>query len=72
MHWASRAAADIEAIGPTWIERLNEAGLLDRPSDFYALTREDLLEFERIGDVSADRMIESIDRSRGTSACAAR
>ena len=34
-------------------------------SDFYALTRERLLEFERIADISADRMIESIDRSRG-------
>ena len=65
IHWASRAAADIDAIGPVWIERLNEAGVLERPSDFYALTRERLLEFERIADVSADRMIESIDRSRG-------
>jgi DNA ligase (NAD+) len=65
IHWASRAAADIDAIGPVWIERLNEAGVLERPSDFYALTRERLLEFERIADISADRMIESIDRSRG-------
>ena len=65
IHWASRAAADIDAIGPVWIERLNEAGILERPSDFYALTRERLLEFERIADISADRMIESIDRSRG-------
>jgi DNA ligase (NAD+) len=64
IHWASRGAADIDAIGPVWIERLNEAGVLERPSDFYALTRERLLEFERIADVSADRMIESIDRSR--------
>jgi DNA ligase (NAD+) len=64
IHWASRAAADIEAIGPVWIERLNEAGILERPSDFYALEKDTLLAFERIADVSADRMIESIDRSR--------
>src|SRR5918998_2713671 len=64
IHWASRAAADIEAIGPKWIERLNEAGLLERPADFYALARERLLEFDGIGDVSADRMIASIDASR--------
>jgi DNA ligase (NAD+) len=64
IHWASRAAADIDAIGPVWIERLNEAGLLERPSDFYALERDTLLSFERIADVSADRMLESIDRSR--------
>jgi DNA ligase (NAD+) len=64
IHWASRAAADIDAIGPVWIERLNEAGLLERPSDFYALERDTLLGFERIADISADRMLESIDRSR--------
>ena len=64
IHWASRAAADIDAIGPVWIERLNEAGLLERVSDFYALERDTLLAFERIGEVSADRMLESIDRSR--------
>jgi DNA ligase (NAD+) len=64
IHWASRAAADIEAVGPVWIERLNEAGLLERPSDLYALERDTLLGFEGIADVSADRMIESIDRSR--------
>jgi len=60
VHWASRAAADIEAVGPVWIERLNEHKLLERVSDFYALTREQLLEFEGIADVSADRMIDSI------------
>ncbi|HEX6340842.1 NAD-dependent DNA ligase LigA [Umezawaea sp.] len=64
IHWASRAAADIEAVGGVWIERLAEAGILENPSDFYTLTRERLLEFDRIGEVSATRMIESIDTSR--------
>jgi DNA ligase (NAD+) len=64
IHWASRAAADIEAVGPVWIERLAEAGDLERPSDFYGLTKERLLEFERIGEVSAERMIESIEASK--------
>src|SRR3954465_12741771 len=48
IHWASRAAADIDAIGGVWIERLAEAGLLERASDFYALDRDTLLGFERI------------------------
>jgi DNA ligase (NAD+) len=64
IHWASRAAADIDAIGGVWIERLAEAGILEHPSDFYQLTKERLLEFDRIGEVSATRMIESIDTSR--------
>jgi DNA ligase (NAD+) len=64
VHWASRAAADIEAVGPVWIERLAEAAILEHPSDFYRLTKEQLLEFDRIAEVSAARMIESIDASR--------
>ncbi|SEP48926.1 NAD-dependent DNA ligase LigA [Amycolatopsis saalfeldensis] len=64
IHWASRAAADIDAIGGVWIERLAEAGDLEHPSDFYRLTGERLLEFDRIGEVSAARMVESIDASR--------
>jgi DNA ligase (NAD+) len=64
IHWASRAAADIDAIGGVWIERLAEAGILENPSDFYHLTAERLLEFDRIGEVSAARMIESINASR--------
>lgn len=65
IHWASRAAADIDAIGGVWIERLAEAGILEHPSDFYRLTKEGLLEFDRIGEISAARMIDSIDSSRG-------
>ncbi|MEV0678585.1 NAD-dependent DNA ligase LigA [Actinosynnema sp. NPDC050436] len=64
IHWASRAAADIEAVGPVWIERLAEAGVLERPSDFYDLTKEQLLEFDRIGETSAQRMVDSIATSR--------
>ncbi|MEV0710440.1 NAD-dependent DNA ligase LigA [Nocardia aurea] len=64
IHWASRAAADIDAIGGVWIERLAEAGILEHPSDFYTLTKERLLEFDRVGEVSAARMIDSIDASR--------
>ncbi|MBE2316249.1 NAD-dependent DNA ligase LigA [Solirubrobacter sp. CPCC 204708] len=64
IHWASRAAADIEAVGPVWIERLAASGDLVEPSDFYALTKERLLEFDRIGEVSAERMIESIEASK--------
>ncbi|MFI5735610.1 NAD-dependent DNA ligase LigA [Kribbella sp. NPDC051587] len=64
IHWASRAAADIDAIGGVWIERLAEAGDLENPSDFYGLTKERLLEFDRVGEVSATRMVDSIEASK--------
>lgn len=64
IHWASRPAADIDAIGPTWIEAFVDAGLLRTPADFYRLTRDDLLPFDRMGDRLADKMIASIEASK--------
>jgi DNA ligase (NAD+) len=64
IHWASRAAADMEAVGPTWIERLNADGRLVTVPDFYALRREDLLAYDGMGEISASRMIDSIESSK--------
>jgi DNA ligase (NAD+) len=65
IHWASRAAADMEAVGPTWIERLNADGLLQTVPDFYGLDKEQLLAYDGMGEVSATRMLESIEQSKG-------
>ncbi|HEY4096261.1 MAG TPA: NAD-dependent DNA ligase LigA [Baekduia sp.] len=65
MHWASRPAADMEGVGDVWIEKLADDGLLQRRSDFYELTAEQLLTYERMGEVSATNMVESIAGSKG-------
>jgi DNA ligase (NAD+) len=65
MHWASRHAADMEGIGDVWIEKLAEDGVLRRRSDFYALGVEQLLGYERMGEVSARNMVDSIQGSKG-------
>jgi DNA ligase (NAD+) len=65
MHWASRHAADMEGVGDVWIEKLADDGVLRRRSDFYALTSERLLAYERMGEVSAGKMIDSIEASKG-------
>src|SRR3954454_5196079 len=64
IHWASRGAADMEAVGPTWIERFSADGLLRTVPDFYALTKDQLLAYDGMGDISATRMLESIASSR--------
>src|SRR3954462_3037788 len=64
IHWASRGAADMEAVGPTWIERLNADGLLKTVPDFYALTKDQLLAYDGMGEISATRMLESIEASK--------
>jgi DNA ligase (NAD+) len=64
IHWASRGAADMEAVGPTWIERLNADGLLATVPDFYALAKDQLLAYDGMGEISATRMLESIEASK--------
>ena len=65
IHWSSRHAADMEGVGTTWIEKLADDGVLERPSDFYALTVERLIAYERMGETSSAAMVASVDRSRG-------
>jgi DNA ligase (NAD+) len=67
VHWSSRAAADIDAIGEEWIYKMIQEGLLDHPSDFYLLTKEKLLDTfkgQRMGEKLAERMIRSIEKSK--------
>jgi DNA ligase (NAD+) len=63
-HFASKAGLDMEGVGAKWIERLAEAGLLASPADFFALTRERLLEFERMGETSADNFLRAIAEAK--------
>jgi DNA ligase (NAD+) len=65
MHWASRAAADMEGVGNVWIEKLADDGVLRRPSDFYRLTAEQLIGYERMGEVSARNVVDAIQASKG-------
>jgi DNA ligase (NAD+) len=65
MHWASRAAADMEGVGDVWILKLADDGVLRRRSDFYRLTAEQLIGYERMGEVSARNVVDAIQGSTG-------
>ena len=64
IHWASRDAADIDAVGSVWIEKLAEDGKLAKVSDFYRLDKKTLLGYERMGSTLADKMLASIETSK--------
>jgi DNA ligase (NAD+) len=65
MHWASRPAADMEGVGDVWIEKLAEDGILRSRADFYTkITPELLTGYERMGEVSARNMVDSIAGSK--------
>jgi DNA ligase (NAD+) len=63
-HFVSRGAMDIDGVGEALCFQLMEAGLVKDAGDLYFLKKEDLLDLERMGDKSAQRVLDSIDKSR--------
>ncbi|MCS7242701.1 MAG: NAD-dependent DNA ligase LigA [Candidatus Caldatribacterium sp.] len=63
-HWASRDAMDIEGLGDKLIEQLVERGYVRSIPDLYRLTKEKLLELERMGDKSSENLLRAIERSK--------
>ncbi|MDP3685349.1 MAG: NAD-dependent DNA ligase LigA, partial [bacterium] len=59
-HFASRAAVDIEGVGPKLIRKLLDEGLIRDAADLYALTEGDLAALERYAEKSAGNVVASI------------
>lgn len=66
-HFVSRKAMDIESLGAKLVEQLVDADLVHSAADFYALSKEQLLTLERMGDKSAQNVLDSIEKSKETS-----
>ena len=66
-HFASRRAADIEGLGEKLVDQLVDKGLVRRISDLYHLTKEQLASLERMGDKSAQNLLDQLQRSKGMS-----
>lgn len=67
IHFVSRNAMNIDGLGEKVIEQLYREGLIHDISDLYALTKQQLLELERMGDKSASNLIEAIAASKSNS-----
>ncbi len=63
-HYAARKALDIEGLGDKWIDILVEKGMVNTVADLYRLTREDLKSLDRMGNKSADNLVNAIASSR--------
>jgi DNA ligase (NAD+) len=64
VHWASRGAMDIEGLGEERVRQFVDAGLLEDAADTYALTVERLVPLDRIGERSAQLLVDAVDGSR--------
>ena len=66
-HFASRRAADIEGLGEKLVDQLVEKGLVKRISDLYHLSKDKLAALERMGEKSAQNLLDQLERSKGMS-----
>jgi DNA ligase (NAD+) len=63
INWV-QAAADIEGVGEQSVRRMWDLGLVRSLPELYRLTKEQLLEVEGYGEISATSAIESIEASK--------
>jgi len=64
INWV-QAAADIDGVGEQAVRRFWELGLVRSRPELYRLTKEQLLELEGFGEISATNAINSIAASKG-------
>jgi len=63
-HFAARHAMDIEGMGEALVTQLVDKGLVKSIGDIYSLTKEQLLTLERMGEKSAQNILDGIEASK--------
>ncbi len=64
LHFASRGIMNIDGMGDALVNQLTERGLVKNVADIYKLTKADLLSLERMGDKSAQNILDEIENSK--------
>jgi len=64
LHFASRHVMDIDGLGEVLVNQLTERGLVKNVADLYKLTKDNLLELERMGEKSAENVLAEIEASK--------
>ncbi len=63
-HFAARGVMDIDGLGYALVDQLVDRGLVRGVADIYDLTLEQLIELERMGRKSAEKILQNIHGSR--------
>jgi DNA ligase (NAD+) len=64
LHFASRGIMNIEGMGDALVTQLTDRKLVKNIADIYKLTKENLLSLERMGDKSAQNVLDEIEASK--------
>ncbi|NMH67428.1 NAD-dependent DNA ligase LigA [Bacillus sp. RO3] len=67
IHFVSRNAMNIDGLGEKVISQLFREKLIEDVADLYGLERHQLLQLERMGEKSADNLLEAIQASKQNS-----
>ncbi|MCF7876134.1 NAD-dependent DNA ligase LigA [Candidatus Bipolaricaulota bacterium] len=63
-HFGSKAAADIEGLGDKLVDKLVEEGLVESIADLYRLDRKEIANLERMGEKSAENLLNALEESK--------
>ena len=66
-HFASRRAMDIEGLGDKLVEQLVDQGMVHDVADLFSLSVAQLAEMERMGEKSAQNIVDALEKSKDTS-----
>lgn len=64
IHFASRRAMDIDGLGEKLVDQFVEAKLIANVADLYSLRLDALLQLERMGEKSANNLLDAIAQSK--------
>lgn len=64
IHFCSRDAMDIEGMGTAVLETFVNEGMIKTAADIYHLDRDKIASIERMGEKSADNLIEAAEKSK--------
>ncbi|MEP6644581.1 MAG: NAD-dependent DNA ligase LigA [Acidobacteriaceae bacterium] len=64
LHFASRGVMNIDGMGEALVNQLTDGGLVKNVADIYKITRADLLSLERMGEKSAQNVLDQIENSK--------
>ena len=65
IHFVSRDAMDMEGLGPAVLEQLVAHQLVSSPVDLYSLNKAALVDLERMGEKSAENLLNAVEKSKG-------
>ncbi len=66
-HFVSKAGFDMDGIGAKFVDQAVEKGLIHSFADLFTLEKEDLLSMERMGEKSAENILNAVQSSKSVS-----